>query len=150
MTSLRRSAARPAPAPEGGIAPGASPVLDIGGDVGAMIVYLDGATPSGEITAHPPGRPAEHFHTGVHPRDMGGATVHVAVFPEVVAGCYDLLDPSGATVARVEVRGGGVSEIDLRGARAPAPAPPRRAQPRPAARYSSTGTRSCASHPTGR
>ncbi|HET6772130.1 MAG TPA: hypothetical protein VFH36_02405 [Acidimicrobiales bacterium] len=119
MTSLLRSHTHSAPehsapAPENGVAPGMSPVLDIGGDVGAMIVYLDDATPSGEIVAQPPGRPEEHFHTGVHPRDMGGRTVHVALFPEVVAGGYDLLDPDGEPLARIGVTGGQVSELDLR------------------------------------
>ena len=119
MTSLLRSHAhsapeRSAPAPENGVAPGMSPLLDIGGDVGAMIVYLDHTTPSGEIVARPPGRPWAHFHTGVHPRDVGGRTVHVAVFPEVVEGGYDLLDPHGEPMARIRVTGGQVSELDLR------------------------------------
>jgi hypothetical protein len=119
MTSLLRSHThsapeRSAPAPENGVAPGMSPVLDIGGDVGAMIVYLDHPTPSGEIVAQPPGRPREHFHTGVHPRDMAGRTVHVALFPEVVEGGYDLLDPDGEPMARIRVTGGQVCELDLR------------------------------------
>lgn len=119
MTSLLRSRThsapeRSAPAPENGVAPGGSPVLDIGGDVGAMIVYLDHATPSGEIVAHPPGRPQGHFHTGVHPRDMRGRTVHVALFPQVDEGGYDLLDPDGEPMARIRVTGGQVSELDLR------------------------------------
>jgi hypothetical protein len=96
------------------VAPGATPVLDIGGDIGAMIVYLDQIPPSGELMAHPPGRPAEHFHTGVHPRKMGGTTVAVAIFPEAVEGSYDLLDPEGIPMARIEVTGGRVSELDLR------------------------------------
>jgi hypothetical protein len=119
MTSLLRSHThsapeRSAPAPENGVAPGMSPLLDIGGDVGAMIVYLDRPTPSGELVAQPPGRPREHFHTGVHPRDMGGTTVQVAVFPEVVEGVYDLLDPDGQPMARISVTGGHVTELNLR------------------------------------
>jgi hypothetical protein len=45
---------------------------------------------------------------------MGGRTVHVALFPEVVAGGYDLLDPDGEPLARIGVTGGQVSELDLR------------------------------------
>src|SRR4029453_9914139 len=63
------SAVREAP---GAPAPGANPMLDIGGDVGAMVVYLDGPTASGELEACPAGGPAERFHTGVHLREIGG------------------------------------------------------------------------------
>jgi hypothetical protein len=95
--------------------PGANPVLDIGGDVGAMVVYLDGPTDTGELEACPMGQPAEHFHTGVHPRDLGGGeTVMVAVFPEVVHGSYHILDDADVPVAMVQVRGGEVAEVDLR------------------------------------
>jgi hypothetical protein len=94
--------------------PGANPVLDIGDEVGAMVVYLDGPTGTGELEACPIGRPAEHFHTGVHPRDLGGETVMVAVFPEVVVGSYHILDDAGVPVALVHVRGGEVAEVDLR------------------------------------
>ena len=94
----RRSAA------PNGVAPGTSPVLDIGGDVGAMIVYLDG-TPSGEIVAIPPAVPRSTSHRGA-PAGQGGRTVHVALFPEVVAGGYDLLDPDGEPLARIGVTGG--------------------------------------------
>jgi hypothetical protein len=94
--------------------PGANPVLDIGGEVGAMIVYLDGPTETGELEACPLGRPAEHFHTGVHPRDVGGDTVMVAVFPEVLRGSYHILDDADVPVALVHVRGGEVAEVDLR------------------------------------
>ncbi len=94
--------------------PGANPVLDIGGDVGAMVVYLDGMTDTGELEACPVGRLDEHFHTGVHPRDMGGGTVMVAVFPAVVGGSYHILDHADVPVALVHVRGGEVAEVDLR------------------------------------
>jgi hypothetical protein len=90
--------------------PGANPVLDIGGDIGALIVYLPELTPSGELTVHPTGRPADHFHTGVHHR----GDAWVAIFPEVVEGSYDLVDDDGAWLAEVVVPGGVVEELDLR------------------------------------
>lgn len=91
-------------------APGANPVLDIGGDVGALVVYLPELTPSGELEAHPTGRPTARFHTGVHQRE----DVWVAIFPEVVEGRYDLLDADGSTRAQAVVTGGEVSQLDLR------------------------------------
>lgn len=90
--------------------PGANPVLDIGGDIGALVVHLPDLTASGELEAHPTGMPTARFHTGVHHRDGGW----VAIFPEVVEGRYDLLDDDGTTRAQVVVTGGEVSQLDLR------------------------------------
>jgi hypothetical protein len=95
-------------------APGVSSVLDIGGDVGALVVYLSAPTPSGELEACPSGRLDGRFHTGVHVRETGAGPAHVALFPEVAAGSYDVLDEYDVSVARVEVSGGSVSELDLR------------------------------------
>lgn len=90
--------------------PGPNPVLDIGGDVGALVVYLPELTASGELEAHPTGMPTARFHTGVHQRDGGW----VAIFPEVVEGPYDLLDANGSTCSQVVVTGGEVTQLDLR------------------------------------
>jgi hypothetical protein len=99
---------------DNGHAPGANPLLDIGGDVGAVIVYLARQTRTGEIEARPPGRDDARFHTGVHPRELGGELVPVALFPQVTAGEYELLGDDGQPVARMIVTGGQVSEVDLR------------------------------------
>lgn len=96
-------------------APGHAPVLDIGGEVGALIVYLAGDTPSGELDIEPTGRPAARFHTGVHHRHVdGGDHAWVAVFPEVAQGAYDLLHDDGSPMATVAVAGGEVEQLDLR------------------------------------
>ena len=100
----------------GAPAPGASPLLDIGDDVGAMVVYLDAVTPSGELEACPAGRPAERFHTGVHLRALGGGSVAAAVYPQVRRGSYQILDEEILPVALVHVEGGRVAELDLRSA----------------------------------
>lgn len=96
-------------------APGAVPVLDIGGSVGALVVYLDDPTPSGELEARPLGDPGGRFHTGVHPRELFGRTVHIALYPEVEHGTYEILDAQLQPIAVVDVDGGAVSELDLRG-----------------------------------
>jgi hypothetical protein len=96
---------------------GTSPLLDIGGDVGALVVYLAGDTPSGELEACPAGRPEERFHTGVHAVASPAGSVPVAVFPAVRAGAYDLLGPDDGRLATVVVGGGQVSEVDLRSRR---------------------------------
>jgi len=95
-------------------APGEIPVLDIGGDVGAVLVYLDHPTPSGELQARPLGEPDGRFHTGVHPRELFGRTAYVALYPEVERGTYEILDDALLPIAMVDVDGGAVTELDLR------------------------------------
>jgi hypothetical protein len=90
--------------------PGAVPILDIGDDIGALIVCLPELTPSGELTVQPAGNPAGHFHTGVHER----SGVWTAIFPEMVEGDYELIDDDGHWLADVTVTGGEVEELDLR------------------------------------
>ena len=109
-----RPAGPPGPATEGGYEPGASPVLDIGGNVGAMVVYLAGPTRSGELEARPTSRPGARFHTGVHVWSLAGRQELAAVFSNVAVGDYELLDDAGEPIAAVHVAGGQVSEIDLR------------------------------------
>lgn len=93
---------------------GISPILDIGGDVGAVVVYLAGPMGRGELDIQPEGRPERRFHTGIHLRQLGNTAAHVAVFPEVHAGRYDLIDEHGEPFASVGVDGGSVAELDLR------------------------------------
>lgn len=89
---------------------GAVPVLDIGDGYGAVVAHLHHDTPSGELDICPAGDLGARFHTGVHERGGGH---YVAVFAEVRAGHYDLLDAALAPIARVEVRSGEVAEVHL-------------------------------------
>lgn len=95
-------------------APGATPVLDIGGEVGALIVYLASQPATGELHACPAGDSVARFHTGVHQREMSDTTAWVAIFPEVHEGVYHLLDEAGSPMADVAVTGGQVHQLDLR------------------------------------
>jgi hypothetical protein len=96
------------------VAPGPAPVLDIGGEVGALVVYLPVCPPTGELEACPRDEPAARFHTGVHHRPIGRESAWVAVFPEVTEGSYSLLDDDGLPLAGVTVAGGQVEQLDLR------------------------------------
>ena len=92
---------------------GISPVLDIGGDVGALVVRLPDVPASGELEARPAGEPERRFHTGVHLRAVDGCTVPVAVYPAVTQGRYEILDDELEPIATVEIRGGEVAELVL-------------------------------------
>lgn len=86
-------------------------MLDIGGDIGAATVALVDDTSSGELMACPRGRPADHFHTGVHRRVDGEIEAWVAVFPSVVQGEYSLLTDDGREHTPFTVVGGQVTAL---------------------------------------
>jgi hypothetical protein len=96
-------------APVGGPA-----VLDIGGDVGALVLHLDRSHLGTEIHIRRAGHPADPTtHTGVWERTAGGRTMVVAVFAAVREGRYDLLDAQGAPVLVVTITGGKVTETEM-------------------------------------
>lgn len=89
-------------------------LLDIGGEVGAVVVYLGAQVAGDELEIQPVGDPAGRFHTGIHPRRVDDLVVPVAVFPEVRTGTYELLDDRGHPFAELTAAGGEVRTIDLR------------------------------------
>jgi hypothetical protein len=93
---------------------GGPPVLDIGGDVGALAVTLDASRAGTELFVRSDGELAVTTHTGVWHRNVAGGAVTAAVFAELAAGTYVVLDHGGDDVARVEVRGGELATLDLR------------------------------------
>jgi hypothetical protein len=107
-TGVTSTEVTPAPGPT------STSVLDIGGEVGALVVLLAARPAGGELEAEPAGSPHARFHTGVHHRELGRHSAWVAVFPEVVAGTYHLLDEGGSPLATVSVAGGAVRHLDLR------------------------------------
>lgn len=97
-------------------------LLDIGGDVGALVVTMPASMVGEEVEIRPEGSaPVDHGHThrhghshhphvAVHARPVqGGTRIPSLVFPELTGGRYELY-VKGTTdvVLRVEVRGGEV------------------------------------------
>ena len=101
-------------APEAGLPPQGGPVVvDIGGDVGALIVHLDRDLLGTELHLRQDGW--DHtVHTGVWDRPLGDRSVTVAVYPALVEGSYQVLDRAGAVRRTVGIEGGRVAELDLR------------------------------------
>lgn len=92
-------------------------VLDIGGDVGALVLLLPGELHGLEIEVSPIGEEARRAHTAVLRRRAGGRTVFAAVYPELAAGEYRVWVDCPGRVHTVTIVGGEVAELDL--ARAP-------------------------------
>jgi hypothetical protein len=89
-------------------------VLDIGGDVGALIVHAPAAMHGIEVEISPAGRDGERSHKDVLERSMGGRPAHTAVFDELREGDYTLWVGGEARQRGVAIAGGLVTEIDWR------------------------------------
>lgn len=106
---------------------GQGPVLlDIGGDVGALVVVMPTGFDGVEVEIRPVGHDHAHEHAhaggGAHTHDhllhvavvdrsAGGTPIPSLVFPELVEGDYDLyVRPSGPVVLTVTVTGGEVTQ----------------------------------------
>ncbi len=100
---------------EAGLPPQGGPVVvDIGGDVGALIVRLDHELLGHELHLRQDGW-SHTVHTGIWDRPLGDHLVTVAVYPALVQGTYEILDRDGSVRRTVAIEGGQVAELDLRG-----------------------------------
>ena len=100
---------------------GGAAVLDIGGDVGALVVLLDPGTEGTELHLRAAGEIGSTIHTGVWERHQGGGHVTAALFHELTAGTWFVLDTHGDDVTAVTVTGGALATVDLRAASAGSP-----------------------------
>jgi hypothetical protein len=89
-------------------------VLDIGGEVGALIVYAGREALDLQIEISPEGDDARRAHQHVLERPLGGRTVYAAVFDRLTEGTYTLWTHGAPRDRRVRVTGGGVAELDWR------------------------------------
>ena len=93
-----------------------SVLLDIGGDVGAVVVEMPASLTGLEVEARleegSAGRPVHHPHVAVVDRPVGAGTVPSLVFPSLTAGRYLLVrkrDEDGGGEMSVLVVGGEVT-----------------------------------------
>ena len=106
-------------------------VLDIGGDVGALILYTDAEYDEREIEvslvdeAHDHGeeQTREHghehghghrTHTAIHERRAGSQTTYAGIYPQLKAGTYRIWTDDPTLPDRVTIVGGEVAEVDWR------------------------------------
>jgi hypothetical protein len=96
--------------------PGSGPpeavVLDIGGDVGALIVYTTESRIGTEVDLTPVGAPrSHHVHTMIRRRRLADRDVAAGVYPELVEGRYTVWGDD-APLGDVEITGGRVTTFD--------------------------------------
>jgi hypothetical protein len=107
-------------APENPWAGQGSVLLDIGGDVGALVVEMPTSLAGVEVEIRPVGvaldRSVHLPHVAVVDRPVGGRSVPSLVYPDVVEGDYELLLKGSDHVEMVvTVSGGAVTETSWTG-----------------------------------
>jgi len=86
-------------------------VLDIGGDVGALVIHTGPELDEREIEISPgTDLDAKRSHNQVHARRSRDLTAYTAVFPSVRAGDYTVWHHDGTPHATITIRGGEVTE----------------------------------------
>lgn len=94
----------PPPSHEGSV------ILEIGGDLGAVIVHTGPAQDGLEIEVGPLDPGGRRTHAAVRPRHLGDRTVYCAVISPLPAGEYIVWRDPVTEAGRLTVNGGAVSE----------------------------------------
>jgi hypothetical protein len=91
-------------------------VLDIGGAIGALIVYADRSLHGVEVEISASAHDDHRSHKEVLEREIEGRPVYCAVFDKVGQGSYTLWVDDVARERDVVVVGAAISELDWSGA----------------------------------
>jgi len=91
-------------------------VLEIGEDIGALIVHTDAELLGTEVEISPSADDGRRSHKEVLERSMGGHSEHVLVFDALLEGTYTLWLGGTARARDVRISGGAITELDWRGA----------------------------------
>jgi len=112
------------------LAPTREPVvLDIGGEIGALIVYAEAELVDTPIEVSPTGSDTARFHQHILERPLPHGTSYAAVFDKITQGEYTLWLHDQARLRDFEITGGSVSQIDWRTAAGGEPVPLQGASP---------------------
>jgi hypothetical protein len=90
-------------------------VLELGGEVGALVVYTDASLLHAEIEISAIGNDDQRSHKDVLERVVAGRSLYAAVFDRLPAGAYTLWHEDVARTRGAVVVGGSVAELDWRG-----------------------------------
>jgi hypothetical protein len=85
-------------------------VLDIGDNVGALVLYTSAELVGAEIEISPDGEPDRRRHVAVHPRQIPDGTAYAAVYYGLAAGTYDLWGADGSRALTVSIEGNTITE----------------------------------------
>jgi hypothetical protein len=86
-----------------------SVVLDIGGDVGALMLRVSADLDGHEIDIQPDDARLPRTHSAVRERRLASGSVYAAIYPRLTQGSYTVVT-SGQ---RFHVTGGRITELDF-------------------------------------
>ena len=89
-------------------------VLDIGGSIGAPIIYAGEEACGREIEISLQQQRAPRTHNQVHERRVHGTAVFAAVYPDLPEGDYDIWRSHDERAGSVRVTGGQIATVDWR------------------------------------
>jgi hypothetical protein len=89
-------------------------VLDIGGDVGALIVHTDPQAHGVEVEISPTGQDHIRAHKEVLERTIDGRPAFTAVFDGLAAGSYTLWVQGMPRARHIAIEGDAIAELDWR------------------------------------
>ena len=89
-------------------------VLEIGEELGALVVYTDAALLHQEIEVSRVGADARRSHKDVLERHVNGRSVYAAVFDRMERGTYTLWHRDEVRTRDVAIAGGVIAELDWR------------------------------------
>jgi hypothetical protein len=90
-----------------------SVVLEIGEELGALVVYTDPSLLHREIEISPAGSDADRSHKDVLERVVGGRSLYAAVFDKLPEGSYTLWHDDAVRTRGATVAGGTITELSL-------------------------------------
>ncbi len=89
-------------------------VLDIGGDVGALILHTGPEYLDREIEVSPLGDDVARTHTAIHLRSVNGVPAFAGIYAALPGGEYRVWTDDPDLPDRVTIVGGEVAELDWR------------------------------------
>lgn len=89
-----------------------SVMLDIGGDIGALILHTPAEMSGAEIEISPSGDDSHRTHVAVRERRGTGPNRYAAIYPSLSAGTYTLWGPNQEPAVQVTITGGQVTEAE--------------------------------------
>jgi hypothetical protein len=89
-------------------------VLDIGEDIGALIIHTDVPMIGAEVEISAAGHDDSRTHKDVLEREINGCPAYTAVFDKLREGTYTLWVDDVARAQDVVVTGGAIAELDWR------------------------------------
>jgi hypothetical protein len=91
-----------------------APVLDIGGDIGALVLYTTEELESLEIEVSLTTDLDHRTHTQIHKRTVNGRTFWAGVYAQLKEGDYQVWWDDASRERTFTITGGAVTELDWR------------------------------------